>query len=76
MQAIHYRMVENGVIHPLLHNYTEETALDDLLHPSMPMIHDPPKFQIQRLPGTLDTHHPPSVPLSLVLLFRFYRVDE
>jgi len=50
MQAIHYRMMENGVIHPLMHNYTEERALDDLLHPSMPMIHDPPQFQIQRLP--------------------------
>jgi hypothetical protein len=55
----------------LLHNYTEETALDDLLHPSMPMIHDPPKFQIQRLPGTLTTLHARSRPCPSFLSFVF-----
>lgn len=56
MQAIHYRMVENGVIHPLMLQYNEERALDDLLHPTMPMIHDPPKFGRAQLPGQCTTH--------------------
>lgn len=51
MQAIHYRMIENGVLHPLMLEYDEERAADDLISPKMNMIHDVPEFPIQPLPG-------------------------
>jgi len=50
MQAIHYRMMENGIHHPLMFDYDEERAMNELLNPKMNMIHDPPELPSAPLP--------------------------
>lgn len=50
LQAIHHRMVANGVVHPLMMEYSEERALEDLIKPSMHMIHETPEMVYQFLP--------------------------